>query len=57
MKRNVDTHIANRVDVNVVLGVLSVRNKWLDKELSENTVDGLDSLRLASSSLDPFSAL
>lgn len=47
------TYISDGVDVDVVLGVLRVGNERLDEELSQNTADVLNLLRLAGALSDP----
>ena len=54
-KKNKLTYLTDGVDVDVVFGVLRVRNKWLDKKLSQHTVDCLNPLLLSSFCLDPVS--
>ena len=51
------TYLTDGVDVDVVLGVLGVRHERLDQELSQDTIDSLDSLGLASTLLNPSSGL
>jgi hypothetical protein len=51
------TYLTNGVDVDVVLGVLGVRHERLDQELSQDTIDSLDSLGLAGTLLNPSSGL
>jgi hypothetical protein len=51
------TYLSHRVDVNVVFGVLGVRNKWLDQELAEEALDVLDLLLLASAFCDPSTSI
>jgi len=47
------TYITDRVDVDVVFGVLWVRHKRLNEELSQNASSVLDLLLLSSSLSDP----
>ena len=51
------TYLTLGHDVDVVLGVLGVRHERLDQELSQDTIDSLDSLGLASTLLNPSSSL
>lgn len=51
------TYISDRHDVDVVLGVLGVRNEGLDEELAQDTSDGLDLLLLTSTLGDPGASL
>lgn len=45
------------MDVDVVFGLLRVRNEGLDEELTEDTSDGLNLDFLCSTSLNPFPSL
>jgi hypothetical protein len=47
------TYIADRVDVDVVLGILRVRDKGFNKELSQNTRSVLNLLLLAGTLSNP----
>lgn len=51
------TYLTDRVDVDVVLSFLRVRNEGLDKELTEDTSDGLNLNVLRGTSLNPFPGL
>jgi len=56
-RNEIETYLTDGVDVDVVLSVLRMRNEWLDKELSQNTIDSLNSLFLASSCSNPLFCL
>lgn len=45
------------MDVDVVFGLLRVRNEGLDQELTEDTSDGLNLNLLCGTSLNPFPSL
>lgn len=51
------TYLTDGVDVDVVFGILGVRDKRLDEELTEDTRDSLDLNVLARTSLNPFFGL
>lgn len=51
------TYVSDGVDVDIVFRILRMRYERLNKELSEDTSDGLNFLLLSSSLLDPSSCL
>lgn len=51
------TYLTNGVDVDVVLSLLWVRNKWLHEEIPQRTLDVLNLLHLVCTSCNPLLGL
>ncbi len=47
------TYVSDGIDIDVVFGAFRMGYKRFDKEMTQDTLDGLDLLALASASLNP----